>query len=450
MEDFGKALRRALDETVGPAAKRKEVEEGFLRQLAERKSEVQAELKRSWRGERVRAAARAEVRVREYARALSNEAKERLSRDERMPVSVNYLERYSAMKAIQDRSMLLARIEQTIGLAESAAGRANSLDVQGAISDAAESFRGGLQQVSSIIVGCASAETEEDEAVPGSVDRASLLQALDDDADSAFSISRFPLEGSAGDVNLENEREAAFEESLSAAKEQAESAHRLRLAALAKNAAGASVMLDDLPEFGGKVECMQVFDPEEVQALVREVRDSFSTYRRVVQDNGLFAAFSEGSLFGRCVGRLSWYSSWDDWSAEEYGYDDTEYTGDVGGREFVRSRIPSQVEDVEDEGDSLPTVISRMREFNERKYFGMLDDDFKRHVDAFWYGYGKLMEFANGMFEVDLGEYVGYCKTLVDAVATRCGDLAMRMGNGQLKAYCDALSRLRDAVAGRG
>ena len=54
------------------------------------------------------------------------------------------------------------------------------------------------------------------------------------------------------------------------------------------------------------------------------------------------------------------------------------------------------------------------------------------------------------MLEVDLSEYVRYCRKLTDASAARCGDLAVRMDDGQLKAYCDDLAALRDEIRNHG
>lgn len=450
MDDLREALRGALDETVGATAKRREAEEKLKREMAAKRDAAIRSLASGWRSERNAASARVERSVRELASAASDSMRERLSRDERMPVAINHLERYAAMKAIQDRNRLLARIEQTIDLAEIALGRSESLDPQAAISEAAAMFREALQRASAIAVAPVEEGLEADGAPPQSEDRASLLASFEEDASAAFDDALRFL-GDFGDgAQSEEDRLSAFGESLRAAKERAESAHRNRLRANAQAAAGKAVGLDGLPVFDGTVECVCVLEPVQVAELIAAVRESFATYCRVVRDNGVFSAFSEGSSFGRCVGRLSWYSAWDDWSAEEFGYDDSEYLGDAGFREFVRSRIPTEIEDVEEKGDSLPTAISRMRELNKRKYCGMLDDDFKQHVDAFWYGFGKLMEAVNGMFEVDLSEYVRYCRKLTDAGAARCGDLAVLMDGGQVEAYCDDLAALRDEIRKHG
>ena len=313
-------MRGALDETVGATAKQREADESLKREMAAKRDAAIRSLASGWRSEKNAASARVERSVRELASAVSDSMRERLSRDERMPIAINHLERYSAMKAIQDRNRLLARIEQTIDMSEIALGRSESLDPQAAISEAAATFREALQRASAIAVAPVEEGLEADGTPAQSEDRASLLASFEEDASAAFDDA-LRLLGDFGDgAQSEEDRLFAFEESLRAAKERAESAHRNRLMANAQAAAGKAVGLDDLPAFDGTVDCVCVLESAKVADLISAVRESFATYCRVVRDNGVFSAFSEGSSFGRCVGRLSWYSAWDDWSAEELGY----------------------------------------------------------------------------------------------------------------------------------
>lgn len=447
MGDLADKLKDALNETVGASAKARDAEETFLRELEGMRSSALAKLKRSWRTEREAAAALVQRRVREYAHAVSASLKASLSEDGRMPLEINYLERYSAMKAIQDRSLLLARIDQTIELARTAVTRVGRLDPQRAVEKVAGEYRAALAEVSRIRVAPVE-ETEGEEPCvrTSSEDREGLLASMGEDADSAFSEEGFSLDITVVEEASREERRARFEKDVQAASTHAISLHEQRLAQNALSAAGASVELGDLEKFAGTVEVSTRFDAEEVAELADVVDASFKTFSSVVRDNGVFAAFSEGSPFGRCVGFANWTSSWDDWDAMEYRYDDSEYGGEPIGREYVRSRIPTAIEDIEEGGDSLRTSIDRMREFNACRYFGMLDDDFKQHVDAFWYGFGKLMEAVNGMFDVDMRSYLRYRDRVTDVAATRCSDLALLMGDGQVAAYCDELGRMRDAV----
>lgn len=82
----------------------------------------------------------------------------------------------------------------------------------------------------------------------------------------------------------------------------------------------------------------------------------------------------------------------------------------------------------------------------QRRHFSTFGDERRQHLDAFWYGFGKLMEFANGMIDVDLDGYRRYCARLSDAAAVRCGDLAVLMDSTQLAVYCDELGKVRDAA----
>lgn len=88
-----------------------------------------------------------------------------------------------------------------------------------------------------------------------------------------------------------------------------------------------------------------------------------------------------------------------------------------------------------------------MRDFNSRHYFGMLDDDFKQHVDAFWFGYGKLMEFINGMVDIDLRQYLKYRSRVSCNVAARCGELALMMDDSQLGAFRSEVRALCDSIS---
>lgn len=90
----------------------------------------------------------------------------------------------------------------------------------------------------------------------------------------------------------------------------------------------------------------------------------------------------------------------------------SEFEGEIPGREPVHD-IPCDVE--EDEGgDSLEKSIERMQEFNSKRYWGMLDDDFDGHIEAFWYGFKKLMENVNGLFRMNPAAFNQYCNDLAE------------------------------------
>ncbi len=68
----------------------------------------------------------------------------------------------------------------------------------------------------------------------------------------------------------------------------------------------------------------------------------------------------------------------------------------------VRFRFPELVDEASAEGgDSLEVAVVRMREFNGRRYDGVLDEDPARHVNAFWYGLKKLSQYCEAAVRVD-------------------------------------------------
>ena len=77
-----------------------------------------------------------------------------------------------------------------------------------------------------------------------------------------------------------------------------------------------------------------------------------------------------------------------------------------------------------------------MRSFNEQKYWGMLDDDFQVHVDAFWYGFKKLMVNVNGLFEVDLRAFGNYYDKMRAAAKGKAKTLGMQMDPYQAERFC--------------
>lgn len=448
MDDLGSKLKRALDETVGATAKRRQADEALQNELNRKRTDALRGLKKKWRSDRESCARVMQRCVNEYEHAVTGVLKESLTHDSRMPIMINYLERYSAMKAMQDRSQLLTRIEQTIDLAERALNRVEELDIQAAVEESAARYRTELLKLSQIKVGPANdVEDEECELPTAGEPKENLLDSLEADADTVFA------DDPSLDIALEpsglseDERKAAFDKALLEACKRADEAHEKRLRSNALAVVGSSADLEDLEEFCGSIDYSLAFEADELKTLSGLVRKSFETYSMVVRDNGLFSAFSEGSSFGRCAGYLNWMSAWDDWSVEGYGYEGSEYGGDSVCREYVRSRIPTTVEYDDDNSDSVQTVIERMRDFNSRHYFGMLDDDFKQHVDAFWFGYGKLMEFINGMVDIDLRQYLKYRSRVSCNIAARCGELALMMDDAQLGAFRSEVHALRNSIS---
>lgn len=219
----------------------------------------------------------------------------------------------------------------------------------------------------------------------------------------------------------------------------------LRLDELVAGAGGERLGEDGLPAFTGEVVSAGHYDAAEVLELARLIRSSFATYRKVVEDNGVFAAFSEGSDYGRCKGYSFGFAGWDDYSCEEFDFRVAAYMGTRPGASGGQG-IPSTVEEDDCEGGDTPArAIERMREFNRRRYYGMLDDDYAVHVDAFWYGFRKLMEFANDLVEVDDDQLCAWRSDLRDALVASAREFAVHMDDEQTDAFIGDVSALIDA-----
>ncbi|MEO2500719.1 hypothetical protein ABG971_08705, partial [Collinsella aerofaciens] len=169
------------------------------------------------------------------------------------------------------------------------------------------------------------------------------------------------------------------------------------------------------------------------------VKKSFETYRRVVADGGLFCAFGSGSPHGICQG-----SSYFDYDSR---LDEDVLVGEYDGatRHDVRREvpIPELVDEASAEGgDSLEVAVTRMREFNGRRYDGVLDEDPSRHVNAFWYGLKKLSQYCEAAVRVDERAWDCFIDKVQFAYDEPVGRLATRMDDKQVAAFVAAVELL--------
>ena len=442
-------LLEALDKTIGPSAKRAQAQEDLRREMARMRKETLEDLRRGWIADRKDAAAVVEHAISWYSQAAFSCVKNSLEQDARMPLTINHLERYSAMKAMQDRKQLLMRLRQTLDLARDAIDRAGSIEVQAAFDDADVSFRSFLEQLASVSV-CDVGETDEGDIVvqEWSDGDAAVLDGLMKETEALLPGCPDSLYNPSDDALDDEGALDRYRKQLDEAVATAKVKHCRILRRLASTAVGKRIEVQGLSDFHEVMTYSLTQDVTALRELYIEVDKSFATYEAVVSDNGLFSAFSEGSSFGRCEGRLGWMLGWDDWFMEPYGYDEGERYGEAVARKPILFAIPTAIEDVDDEGDALSTVVGRMREFNRKRYFGMLDDDFKQHVDTFWYGFSKLMDFVNGMVEVDARPFQRYCSHLADELITRSRSFSVLMDDEQLSDYCEQLQKLSKRMFG--
>ena len=111
---------------------------------------------------------------------------------------------------------------------------------------------------------------------------------------------------------------------------------------------------------------------EQLISLYNLVLIAYAKYKKCVEDNNMFAAFASTSNYGTMV---DYWARW--WSRRS---NDDKY---------------------DEEKPEFNDVVDYMKRQNAKKYFGMLDEDFVPHVDAFWYGLEMLCGFIDHNIEID-------------------------------------------------
>lgn len=351
--------------------------------------------------------------------------------------------RYAAFLRMEDKAELLTRLEQTLAFIEVKL-RANTADKVRAAYDAAGAMV--LQDVARL------SDVRVVDAVPLDADllctQLEQMRCAADATDLAGMItatfeSELSATGSqgasgfasdvAGDVALEREltnvRGAAQRARLAAQAYRAERAARV---------AGSTLEPVSLPE-SACVACETTCDAGELSELLAQVKKSFETYRRIVADGGLFCAFGTGSPRGTCRG-----SSYFDYDSR---LDEDVLVGEYDGatRHDVRREvpIPELVDKASTEGgDSLEVAVARMREFNGRRYDGVLDEDPTRHVNAFWYGLKKLSQYCEAAVRVDERAWDCFIDKVQFAYDEPVGRLAAQMDDKQAAAFVAAVDEL--------
>lgn len=351
--------------------------------------------------------------------------------------------RYAAFLRMEDKAELLVRLEQTLAFIEVKL-RANTADRVRAAYDAAGAMvLLDVARLSDVRIVDAvpldadllCTQLEQLRCAADATDLAGMITAT---FESELSATRSQGAGGsasdvAGDVALEREltnvRGAAQRARLAAQAYRAERAARV---------AGSTVEPVSLPE-SACVACETACDAGELSELLAQVKKSFETYRRVVAEGGLFCAFGTGSPHGICSG-LSYF----DYDSR---LDEDVLVGEYDGatRHNVQREvpIPELVDEASAEGgDSLEVAVARMREFNGRRYDGVLDEDPARHVNAFWYGLKKLSQYCEAAVRVDERAWDCFIDKVQFAYDEPVGRLATQMDDKQVAAFVAAVDAL--------
>lgn len=351
--------------------------------------------------------------------------------------------RYAAFLRMEDKAELLARLEQTLAFIEVKL-RANTADrVHAAYDTAGALVLRDAARLSDVRVVDAvpldadllCTQLEQLRCAAGATDLAGMITAtFESELSATGSQGADGFTGDvAGDVALEREltnvRGAAQRARLTAQAYRAERAARV---------AGSTVEPSGLPK-PACVACETACDAGLLSELLAQVKKSFETYRRVVADGGLFCAFGTGSPHGICCG-----TSFLDYDSR---LDEEVLVGEYDGatRHTVRREVPIPelvVEASAEGGDSLEVAVTRMHEFNGRRYDGVLDEDPARHVNAFWYGLKKLSQYCEAAVRVDERAWDCFIDKVQFAYDEPVGRLATQMDDKQAAAFVAAVDAL--------
>ena len=177
--------------------------------------------------------------------------------------------------------------------------------------------------------------------------------------------------------------------------------------------------------------------------LLEEVRKALGTYKRCLEDNGIFCAFPDHGRFGGIGSRSKGICGYMGWSSGTNNRSHYQTRNVAPLPKAVRrvANIPDVIEGQCD--DTIEEAITRMEEYNARPYWGPLDDDPSAVVDQFWYGFKELMVFVNSMFDVDLHDYVLYTVKAHNLLVSQAAKIGYSMDAAQVEQVEEELGRLQ-------
>lgn len=139
---MGKALADSLaaneeaKEARAEAAKKAKADAAESRRIAEKRSKALHTVLDVCDREQKIIASQVENSVARYCDKARRDAIEPLKKDPRMPRTIDYLKRYSALVGVQDRQAVLERLQSTIDLANEILDGAGGVDIKAAMAEA--------------------------------------------------------------------------------------------------------------------------------------------------------------------------------------------------------------------------------------------------------------------------------------------------------------------------
>lgn len=393
------SLFRALDGTFGAdacdARERQAAERDRQRAMDSLRAASLRRVRRKYRTRRNVLAQMINDAISKYVRTCETAALDDTRKKMRMITSLRREDRYRAFLAMGSKDELLKRLGQTIDAAEAMIEINSPERFEAYYAAAASCLAGRVSAMESIKV--ALADDEQSDASfandPTCVDREdpddAVARAIEDVYASCFGEKM----RNAFEITGHDERRQKLVGEIEDVERRAMIEVQELMRSRARQIAGHCVGTIELPTFEG-VACERAIGLERLEVLLSEVRASYASYVRCVQQGGLACAFGVGLGSGRqgYVPILRLRQSLSDvYESDDCGFDVSEHFD-----------IPDFYdEDAHAGGDDIDKAIKRMREFNAQPFRDVLVDDPAEHARQFWYGLKKLLVFAEDAIDID-------------------------------------------------
>lgn len=363
--------------------------------------------------------------ISEYVRTCETAALDDTRKKMSMITSLRREDRYRAFLAMDSKDELFKRLGQTIDAAEAMIEINSPERFEAYYAAAADCLVERVSAMESIKIAPAG---EEQPGVPFANDSTCVDGEDPDDAavsaiEDVYARCFGEKMQNAFEITGHDERLQKLVGEIEDVEQRAMAEVQELMRSRARQVAGRCVGPIELPTFEG-VACERAISLEQLEVLLSEVRASYASYVRCVQQGGLACAFGVGLGSGRqgYVPALRLRQSFSD----EYERDDCEF--DVSEHFDIPDFYD---EDARAGGDDIAETIKRMREFNAQPFRDVLLDDPAEHARRFWYGLKKLLVFAEDAIDVDERKWDAFVDRVEFAGQQAVVGFARQMDAGQ-------------------
>ena len=427
---MGDSLARALDSAFGAdacdARERQAAERDRQRAMDSLRAASLRRVGRKYRTRRNVLAQMTNDAISEYVRTCETAALDDTRKKMRMITSLRREDRYRAFLAMDSKDELFKRLGQTIDAAEAMIEINSPERFETYYAAAAGCLAERVSAVEGIKI--APADEEQSDApfdndptcVDGEDPDDAVASAIEDVYASCFGEKM----RNAFEITGHDERRQKLVGEIEDVEQRAMVEVQELMRSCARQVAGRCVGPIELPAFEG-VACERAISLEQLEALLLEVRASYASYMRCVQQGGLACAFGVGLGSGRqsYVPILRLHRSLTD----DYESDDCEF--DVSEHFDIPDFYD---EDVHAGGDDIAKAIERMRGFNAQPFRDVLVDDPAEHARQFWYGLKNLLVFAEDAIDIDERKWDAFVDRVEFAAQQAVVGFARQMDAGQV------------------